>query len=194
MTPRARDGNAQRGQSVTEFALFLPILVLLLLGIGELARVYSTMIAVESAAREAADWGAFRPGNWDVPSSTYTITVEEMERRACTPLKGLTEYNGDGSTPCPLVDGSLPANPTFACDLYEPASGTWASCSVPSTCNDADKMGNDAIPCKVRVTLSYTYDVIIPTELLGLPTSFTFTQFSIFNVADEPATGPTPTP
>jgi hypothetical protein len=180
--PRSRD---ERGQSLTEFALFLPILILLLLAIGELARIYSTMIAVESAAREAADWGAFRPGNWDVPTLAYTTSIEEMERRACTPLKGLAEYNGDGSNPCPLVAGAQPANPTFLCELFDPNSALWTNCATPSACYDPDKLGPSAIPCKVRVTLTYTYDVIMPTELLGLPTSLTFSRVSVFNIADD---------
>jgi hypothetical protein len=167
-----------RGQSLVEFALFLPILVLLLLAIGELARIYSTMIVVESAAREAADWGSDPPGKWDVLA--YTTTVADMERRACSPARSLTEYAGQ-------TDGSTCTNPAFQCELYLPDSGTWIDCLLPTapTCYLPERLGPAAIPCKVRVSLSYVYDTIAPTELLGLPTSFTFIQTSVFNVADE---------
>lgn len=169
------------GQSLVEFALFLPILIVLMLAIGELARVYSTMIAVESAAREAADWGALKPGNWDVPSLQYTTTVADMKKRACTPTRGLTEYAG-------AADGTTCTNPGFVCELYLPASGTWVDCALPSTCALPEHIGPSAIPCKVRVTLTYTYVLIAPTELLGLPSSFTFVQTSVFNVADDRST------
>ena len=181
MSSRNPGERPQRGQSLAEFALFLPILIMLLLGIADMARVYSSMIAVESAAREAADWGAFRPGNWDVPTMSYTTSVAEMERRACTPLVGLTDYVG-------ATDGTTCTNPVFLCELYEPNTATWAACDQPGTCAEPDKLGSSAIPCKVRVTLTFTFDVLVPTELIGLGTSFTFIQSSVFNVADTPAT------
>ena len=177
---RRRDGDRQKGQSLTEFALFLPIVIILLLAVGELARVYSTMIAVETAAREATDWGALKPGNWEaVPVLQYPTTITEMERRSCTPTRSLTEYAGD-------ANGATCTNPGFACDLQLPGSATWVACDNPiesQLCRELT--GPSTIPCKLRVTLTYTYDMIAPTELLGLPASFTFTRTSIFNIADE---------
>lgn len=49
---------AGRGQGLVEFALVLPILLLLLLGIIELGRMFTTLAEATSASREAARYGA----------------------------------------------------------------------------------------------------------------------------------------
>lgn len=49
-----RFSRDQRGQSLVEFALVVPILLLLVLGIMEFGRAYSTSLALQNAAREGA--------------------------------------------------------------------------------------------------------------------------------------------
>ena len=46
-----------KGQALTEFALILPILLLLILGIIEGARIIWAFVTVQNAAREAARYG-----------------------------------------------------------------------------------------------------------------------------------------
>jgi Flp pilus assembly protein TadG len=48
----------ERGQGIVEFALTLPLLLMLLLGIMEYGRLMYTYVAVVSAAREAGRYGA----------------------------------------------------------------------------------------------------------------------------------------
>lgn len=182
-----RERERQSGQSLVEFAIFVPILLALFLGIADFARVFATMITIESAAREAADWGAINPGYWSTADSNdagctglkvYQCTVSHMEQRACTPASGLPDFEPAGG------DGSTCSNPTFSCQLVQPGGGT-TSCSSPTTC--ADNIGASTVPCKVEVDLTYTFDLIAPTELIGLSPSFTFTRTSIFAVADTPS-------
>jgi Flp pilus assembly protein TadG len=45
------------GQSLVEFALMLPILVLLLVGVFDLGRAFQVMITLNNASREAARFG-----------------------------------------------------------------------------------------------------------------------------------------
>jgi len=53
-----RDGPSQRGQSVVEFALVLPMLLVLLLGLADFGRVFAAGITMEAAARNAAEAAA----------------------------------------------------------------------------------------------------------------------------------------
>ena len=50
--------RSRRGQSFVEFALVLPMLLVLLLGIADFGRVFSAGISIEAAARNAAEVGA----------------------------------------------------------------------------------------------------------------------------------------
>jgi hypothetical protein len=161
--------KGERGQSLVELAIFVPIVIVLLLAVGDLARAFATMITVESAAREAADWGAFRPGNWDTVVPQYPVTVTEMERRACTASLELPDYAG-------ASDGSTCTNPSFNCAIGT-TSNPSGSCSSPTTC--------DVDPCYVKVTLGYDFDLIAPSEFLALPTTFHFDRESVFKVGKD---------
>ena len=169
-TRRTRRRGSQRGQSVVEFAIVVPILLIFVVAIVDFARLYTTMLTVESAAREAADFGAFNWNNW-VPANT-TGTATEMQRRACVASSNLTDYTTSGGT-C--------TNPTFAYTLT-PVAGGNADCTVePDPAKD---------PCRVSVTLTYTFHMIAPVSIdffgrtFGLPSTVTFDRTSVFSIAD----------
>ncbi|MCA0172570.1 TadE family protein [Bacillus sp. RAR_GA_16] len=46
--------RSEKGQSMVEFALVLPILVMLLFGIIDFGRIFHTYLAIDHASREAA--------------------------------------------------------------------------------------------------------------------------------------------
>jgi len=54
---REQRGSA-RGQSLVEFALLLPVLLLILLGVFDLGRVYNSYIVITNAARDGAYYGS----------------------------------------------------------------------------------------------------------------------------------------
>jgi hypothetical protein len=168
----------ERGQSLTELALILPILLILLLGIADFARLYSAMITVESAAREAADWGAFYPSRWSTVGSSpdYARTYDTMRQRACTSVSNLEDYDGE-------PDNSNCSNPSFACELTLPGGST-QSCLAPSSCSEILGEDASAVACRVTVSLTYTFNLIAPTGLVGVPPSLQFTQSSTFDIAD----------
>jgi Flp pilus assembly protein TadG len=51
--------GSKRGQSLAEFALILPVLVLLMLGAIDFGRVFFAYISVTNAARNGADYASF---------------------------------------------------------------------------------------------------------------------------------------
>lgn len=54
MHRRHSTGQGERGAAAVEFALVLPILLVLLLGIVEFGRVFNVQVSVTNAAREGA--------------------------------------------------------------------------------------------------------------------------------------------
>jgi hypothetical protein len=170
---------SERGQSVVEFALVVPLLLILVLAIVDLARIYTTMMSVESAAREAADYGTTLGAEKWQPGSTTDVTVAEMERRACTAARNLPDYAG-------AADGSTCTNPTFNHSL-DPVGST-------EPCENPDR----AIPCEVTVTLDYNFRLLAPVSIdflgvqVGFPATIPFQRDSTFAMTDIDLAGTAP--
>lgn len=186
---RTRRSN-ERAQSVVEFAIVVPIMVVLLVAIIDFARIYTTMMTVESAAREAADFGTtLGAERWD--STLRTGTVVEMERRACIAASNLPDYadaDNDPATGC--------SNPAFACEIVD----TGGDCEIydpADTCEDPIREP----PCQIKVTTTYEFHLFAPIRFeilgasIGLPASITVQRDSIFAMTDiELASTPPPAP
>lgn len=126
------DGETRRGQSLVEFGLVLPLLLVLFLGIADFGRVFHAGIVVEAAARNAAE-----------------IVAEEYRRN---PPGG-----GTLSEPAPM-----PGDPTFdpayydrlhelgartACsEMRSLPSTTWDSVNQVCHIADADPETHDWMP------------------------------------------------
>lgn len=65
---------ALRGQSLVEFALLLPLLLLIVLGVADLGRAFQALIAVTNASREGARQGVFNPS--DQPAMVNAAVME----------------------------------------------------------------------------------------------------------------------
>lgn len=53
-----RRARYQRGQSLVEFALLLPLLLIILLGVVDFGRVYFAYVSVTNAARNGAEYAS----------------------------------------------------------------------------------------------------------------------------------------
>ena len=147
-------GRPSPGQSVVEFALTLPLLLFLMVAVVDLARIYTTMLSVESAAREAADFGTFGSQKWNVAiyNASPGGTEASMERRACVAASDLPDYVGPDDD-C--------TNPTFAYQLSADRGATWVDYDEALACDDPAREP----PCWVKVTLEYDFDLLIPFNL-----------------------------
>lgn len=146
-------------------------MMIVLLGILDLARIYTTMMSVESAAREAADYGTtLGAGKWQA-GAPQDATVAEMKRRACIAASDLPDYDDPDADP---ATGNC-TNPSFACTITPPGG----SCEAPAPgCEDPLRPS----PCAVTVTLTYNFHLFAP--VVGLPSTLTFDRDSTFAMTD----------
>ncbi len=82
-----------RGQSLTEFALILPILALIMIGAADLGRAYYTKVTLANAARVAAEYAVdpTRPATFSSPDYNFTGNYPDLTD-PCT--------GSDSSTAC----------------------------------------------------------------------------------------------
>lgn len=101
--PSSAPRRRRRGQTLVEFALTLPILLLLMFGIVEFGRIFQAWITVQNAARDAARFAI--TGNYDQnlfptlsADGTPDLNKYTWEPKANDILSGDTNHG----LPCPL--------------------------------------------------------------------------------------------
>lgn len=67
----------RQGQALVEFALILPLLIVLIFGIIEMARLMQTWITLQNSARAAARWASIGAIKWDIFEVTLTPTIPD---------------------------------------------------------------------------------------------------------------------
>jgi Flp pilus assembly protein TadG len=179
---RAEARLNRAGQSVVEFALVVPVLLFIVIAIADFGRLYSAAVAIESAAREAADYGAFDADHWSSSTpSNITNTLAEMEKRACTAAAGshLEGYAG-------AADGTACTNPAFSCTLeWGAATEACASSGGMVAGNDCSAISTQpktVDACTVHVRLDYDFRVLL--GLMPFPDSFPLGRDSRFRITD----------
>jgi Flp pilus assembly protein TadG len=169
-----------------EFALLLPLLMFLVLMIGDFGRLYASAVAVESAAREAADYGAFLGSTaWSNANDPWDSLKAEMRRRACTAASTVADY----AEPVGTVNHATCTNP----DLTDP---DWFGVvkdvgNGVTDCSDPEIGNGTKPPCIIHVKLKYTFHmflagVSLPGDL-SLPGTFYVERHSRFAISDLPS-------
>jgi len=181
------------GQSLVEFALVLPIFVMVIIAFIEFAFAFSTQNSLSFAARDLALYGA-EAGN-QAGSDCSALTLLERELGSSTKPSGIAsvliywsdrngailngaanQYDRGGTLTCTDLGGvsrSLPY--TVVASTYPEAS----RCTVLRGCPSPPAAINHPSIDTVGVRITYAYHWRTPlAELLGItgPSTFTATQ------------------
>jgi TadE-like protein len=156
--------TAESGQTLLEFALMVPFLCLLLLGIAEIGRALFISIKVANAATAGAEYGS---QNSTTASQTTIISGMSIPLAALCDADGYTDQR---FPVCQTTGILLPANITATngctCD-----TGNGASCKpMPATCPSNFSCASGQVVECVNVT---TYAQFSPLfHYPGLPTTY----------------------
>jgi hypothetical protein len=136
--------SGQRGQSLVEFALVLPILLVLLLGVADFGRVFTAGITLEAAARDAAEAAAqeytqiarLRPLTAADYDHLHEVAITQVCHEART-LPNATFLAADPSATPPRLLDSCPGMPVIAVCVHDvaaadPNCGLTGSSNIPA--------------------------------------------------------------
>ena len=141
---------------------------LLAVAVGDFGRLFNAAIATESAAREAADYGAFLGSSaWSSAQSPWTANDTEMRLRACAAMSGQSDYQNTA--------GTCTGNPVMSWRL-EDSTGA----SPPAV--DCSTLTGLVAPCRIHVTVTYIFRPLI--AIPPIPGSLTLTRESWFSLSD----------
>ena len=144
MIVRAARGKSEHpeGQTLAEFALILPLLLVLLLAVADFGRVFAASISTEASARNAAEIGAIERLRNKPPDPVltpvlpyYTALHEQIAKVVCSELSVLpnTTFNSADRT-CP----TMPLIGVCIRDDLDPICGAQIygfSSTVPGSCS-----------------------------------------------------------
>lgn len=201
---RRRLHEPPRGQSLIEFALLLPILLVLLLGVADFGRVFEAGIVTESAARAAAEAAALEylrteelraayPG----PIANYFAQIRTVaSEAACQEARVLP--NTTFSTGPPVTCPTWPAVAVCVhdADVIDPGCGSPAPgySSGPAECTDMtggwttaeDSQDHDYVEVRVcyRFTTLFNLNLALPFGAGLVLGDIYLQQTAAFTVAD----------
>jgi len=198
-----RHSGGPRGQSLVEFTLVVPILLVLLITVADFARLFATGITVESAARDAAEMAAQEylrnppaPIGTPVPTPgdpVYYATIHKYAiETVCKELGGLPNAG--------YASGQCLGIPVLVCvhDGADPSCGTIAppGVSVPSQCGSFaaaalpsnTQSGGTEASRYVETRVCYRFSTVLNVpSILGIPLlfgDFYIERDRVFTVAD----------
>jgi Flp pilus assembly protein TadG len=95
--------NNRKGQSMVEFALILPLLVLIIAGIFDLGRAFFASITITNAAREGARYGTL---NADYITGVCQATKDEAQNSGITLVDSNVSVSCGNTYSCPIAVGT----------------------------------------------------------------------------------------
>jgi Flp pilus assembly protein TadG len=128
-----------RGQSLVEFAIVAPVLILFLLAVTDFGRVFFVSIALNNAARAGTQYGIQSPAN--------AADVSGMQQAAQTDASNISGVAATASEFCECPDGSTPA-----CDSSPSCSDLRVYVEVDTTGSFQTLLNYPGIPSSISLT------------------------------------------
>jgi Flp pilus assembly protein TadG len=158
--PRSESGNA-----IVELAVALPMMVMLLVGTADFARVFYQAIELTNAARAGVQWGARDPGSAVDSDGMRTAAINAVN------ITGMT---------FPV------APPWYTCECAN-AAGTFSPTSPgPNNCTDPPATSCPSAGTfrviTVSVTVTKTFNTI--ARYPGIPASIPLSRTAIMRVSE----------
>lgn len=183
-----------RGQSLTEFALVIPFLLIILLTVADFGRYFAASLNIESIARTAAEVSAQEYLRAPLPVD-YRAVHGYAWQSVCDEAKGLANvtYNGP-ATECTGI-------PTLVCvhdgsdsecnTPYNVAGGVPPECTVMTDPISNAQTGGSELSKYVEVRVCYRFSTIfafsipfVGGDLTPLSGNFFIQKIRTFTVAD----------
>jgi Flp pilus assembly protein TadG len=151
-------GRSERGQSLVEVALALPLLTFTLLGGADMARAFAVQLAVQNGARAAAESMALDATPTGLEASAHA--QDEMSR---TPGMNVTGTCAQSGTTWTCGGAAVTV-------LFTQTDGATACTGAASTA----VVGTSSLiaPCYANIRVRYSFSTLI--DWPGLPHTFTF--------------------
>ncbi len=175
------EGSADhpRGQSLVEFALVLPMLLVLLLGIADFGRVFAAGITVEAAARNAAEAAAQEyvqrqraDAATPLTSVDYDAIRAVAHRVACQEAETLPgQYGGPQSCSMPISAVCVHDDDMGDPDCGEPSAPPPLACTAMTGWTPANQQSAGTAPYLpyVEVRICYRFTTLFSITDLRLP-------------------------
>lgn len=168
---------AERGQSLTEFALVIPFLLVILLTVADFARFFATGIQVESMARTAAETTAWQVTDQtgDTFSEGYAALHEHAWTTVCDEAKPLANvvYHGvgvqcDNIATVVCIHDSGDTECANAYNVFTPGPAIPAGCPTLDVANrptNAQAGSGEGVHRWVEVRVCYRFDTIFGFDI-----------------------------
>lgn len=178
-----RERPPLRGQSLVEFALTLPLLLIFLLGIADLGRVFSQGIILEAAARNGAEAAAQeyvqldrnQPGG--LTAADYARLHQVAASAVCEEAERLPNFAGAAGS-CSMPYAAVCVHDAAAGDQCgSEAAGAPADCSLmDSAWAPGIEQVNPSPPLPyVEVRVCYRFTTLMNISNLQLPFGWSLT-------------------
>ena len=161
---RRRNG----GQSLVEFAIMSPVLVLLLMGMLDLGRAYYFEVLGTDAARDAARYASgYAPSVWP-PAGPGQAGICDMAK---------ADLAGNVASASCVYTTSLPSanRPYYPAGTYVPAAGqALIVIACPAGTNACAGNQAQSLNANIAVTVYYRFDLLTPgmSSLFGPALTF----------------------